>query len=253
MAITFLTSEDETRFVKTINGTAPDENGNVEITIPGSSPNVDLDTTLTQSGKAADAKAVGDALDTKIPIPQTATVGQVISVKAVDDEGKPTEWEPVDLPSGVGGGYPETIDITTLATGTISTGTSDGFDTGLTYADFKDYDWFEICIHGATATGDKWGFAERQNPELWRRFSFCDGRGKILLKKITKTIYTGQYCSGNVSPSGPADYDNYADNPYTPSRTLFKIDWSDDTKLYLVHTAETTVDIAFTVSGYKFN
>lgn len=32
--------------------------------------------------------------------PQTAEVGQVISVKAVDDEGKPTEWECVDMASG---------------------------------------------------------------------------------------------------------------------------------------------------------
>lgn len=39
-----------------------------------------------------------------IPIPQTASVGQVIAVKAVDGNGKPTEWEPVDIPSGGGGG-----------------------------------------------------------------------------------------------------------------------------------------------------
>ena len=31
-----------------------------------------------------------------IPSPQTAKVGQVISVKAVDENGKPTEWECVD-------------------------------------------------------------------------------------------------------------------------------------------------------------
>ena len=34
MAVTFLTSEDENKFVKSVNGTSPDENGNVEITIP---------------------------------------------------------------------------------------------------------------------------------------------------------------------------------------------------------------------------
>lgn len=50
------------RAVKAINGTAPDESGNVEITIPGSGQNVELDTTLTQRGKAADAKSVGDEL-----------------------------------------------------------------------------------------------------------------------------------------------------------------------------------------------
>lgn len=39
-----------------------------------------------------------------IPIPQTASVGQTIVVKAVDGNGKPTEWEAVDIPSGGGGG-----------------------------------------------------------------------------------------------------------------------------------------------------
>lgn len=36
-----------------------------------------------------------------IPIPQTASVGQVLAVKAVDENGKPVEWEPVNLPEQV--------------------------------------------------------------------------------------------------------------------------------------------------------
>lgn len=39
-----------------------------------------------------------------IKIASTAEVGQVIAVKAVDAQGKPTEWECVDL-GGSGGGY----------------------------------------------------------------------------------------------------------------------------------------------------
>lgn len=35
-----------------------------------------------------------------ISTPPTAEVGQTIVVKAVDESGKPTEWEAVDLPSG---------------------------------------------------------------------------------------------------------------------------------------------------------
>lgn len=53
--------------VKSINGAKPDENGNVEVTVSGSGASVELDTTLTVSGKAADAKAVGDALANKQP------------------------------------------------------------------------------------------------------------------------------------------------------------------------------------------
>ena len=36
MAVTFLTNEDESRFVKTVNGVEPDKTGNVEIAIPDS-------------------------------------------------------------------------------------------------------------------------------------------------------------------------------------------------------------------------
>ncbi len=46
--------------VRTVNGIAPDKNGNVEIPV---SEGVALDATLTQAGQAADAKAVGDRLD----------------------------------------------------------------------------------------------------------------------------------------------------------------------------------------------
>lgn len=38
--------------------------------------------------------------DGGIPIPNTASVGQTIVVKAVDENGRPTEWEATDLPSG---------------------------------------------------------------------------------------------------------------------------------------------------------
>lgn len=56
---------------------------------------------LQVGGNAQDdgAKSVlleGDA----IPVPSTASIGQTIVVKAVDETGKPTEWEAVDLPSG---------------------------------------------------------------------------------------------------------------------------------------------------------
>ena len=39
-----------------------------------------------------------------IPVPATAEVGQVVAVKAVDENGKPTEWEAVDMSAGNSGG-----------------------------------------------------------------------------------------------------------------------------------------------------
>lgn len=105
-----------------------------------------LDTTLEQSGKPADAKAVGDAIGSAIEATTTilgaskvdksqgaenagkylginsdgnvtvvdapsggtdkslgitsATVGQIAKITAVDSAGKPTAWEPVNMPSG---------------------------------------------------------------------------------------------------------------------------------------------------------
>lgn len=48
--------------VKTVNGKTPDTNGNVEISVQVSGDGVQIDTTLTKTGYAADAKSVGDAL-----------------------------------------------------------------------------------------------------------------------------------------------------------------------------------------------
>lgn len=56
-----------------------------------------------------------------IPAPATATVGQTIAVKAVDENGKPTEWEAVDMVSGggaIGGGSVKTMEL--LASDTLT-------------------------------------------------------------------------------------------------------------------------------------
>lgn len=72
--------------VKSVNGITPDENGNVEIKLPeGSGSSVTIDPTLTKSGQAADAKAVGDALaelEKKIP----------------EQSGSPELFDKADLP-----------------------------------------------------------------------------------------------------------------------------------------------------------
>lgn len=65
MAMTFLTDQDEKRFVKTVNGKKPDANGNV--TVEGGSG-----------------------------VSVTAQPGQLIIVKEVDENGNPTAWEAVD-------------------------------------------------------------------------------------------------------------------------------------------------------------
>ena len=69
----------------------------------GSGGALALDTTLSVEGKAADAKAVGDALAAleaggALPAPAAAEVGQFITVVAVDEEGKVTATEAVTVP-----------------------------------------------------------------------------------------------------------------------------------------------------------
>lgn len=54
---------------------------------------VDVDATLTKAGYAADAKAAGDAIGKKIEAPQVAKVGDVLTVEAVDADGKPVKWK----------------------------------------------------------------------------------------------------------------------------------------------------------------
>lgn len=50
-----------------------------------------------------DASASGSMdLSGYIPAPETAAVGQTVVVKAVDETGKPTQWEATDLPSDCG-------------------------------------------------------------------------------------------------------------------------------------------------------
>lgn len=67
----------------------------------GEGSSVKIDTTLTKKGFAADARAVGKALGKKIAAPSTANIGQTIVVEAVDENGKPVEWEAVDMPEAV--------------------------------------------------------------------------------------------------------------------------------------------------------
>lgn len=42
------------------------------------------------------AAAMNTAIQSKIAVPQTAEIGQILAVKAVDGNGKPTEWETVN-------------------------------------------------------------------------------------------------------------------------------------------------------------
>lgn len=81
--------------VKTVNGVAPDEAGNVDVS----------------------------GLPEGVPVIQSATVGQTVVVKAVDESGKPTEWEAVDMSAG---GKKYILSTTDMSTFTATNFTYDG-------------------------------------------------------------------------------------------------------------------------------
>ena len=72
--------------------------------------------------KTIDEKYIPDTIartSDVIPAPATASVGQTVVVKAVDENGKPTEWEAADFPTGGGTGsgpvqYVESLDESNL-------------------------------------------------------------------------------------------------------------------------------------------
>ena len=58
-------------------------------------------TSLDEVAAVLETKAAGGA-DISLGL-TSASVGQIIKVKAVDESGKPTEWEAANMPSGSGG------------------------------------------------------------------------------------------------------------------------------------------------------
>lgn len=66
----------------------------------------------------------------------SAAVGQIAKISAVDENGKPTKWEPVDMPSGGGGG----------SSWTVHTSTTIPEDVVYVQLDGLPEDWRELCI-----------------------------------------------------------------------------------------------------------
>lgn len=59
-------------------------------------------TKVNDTATKGDISQLSEAMAYKVTSPSVAEVGQVIAVKAVDENGKPTEWEAVDMAAGGG-------------------------------------------------------------------------------------------------------------------------------------------------------
>lgn len=70
----------------------------------------------------------------------SAAVGDIVKVKAVDADGKPTEWEAASIV------WAETV----LASGTLVADTTVDYDTGVTLATLREYKSFVYRLKGAS-------------------------------------------------------------------------------------------------------
>ena len=116
-----------------------------------------------QQGPAGPQGPAGAGLDVT-----GATVGQTVKIAAVDDNGVPTAWVPVDMASG-GRRVFGTYNYTVLASGVIPAGTvtTEGlgtsyFDTGVTVGDLRGYRVW-ACYYRCDAGDQYYGFALASN------------------------------------------------------------------------------------------
>lgn len=86
------------------------------------------DTVIPSIDGLATDSYVDNAVSAKITAPTTATVGQILSVKSVDTNGAPTEWEAVDYNSVTENRVNELITAALSTTQSYYTGTADPED-----------------------------------------------------------------------------------------------------------------------------
>ena len=119
----------------------------------------------------------GDA----IPIPENATVGQTISVKSVDENGKPVEWETTNISTSGGSGCvvsdtaPEDISVLWIDTGDNSSDENLGGGNA------------DLGVTGATVGQTVKISAVDENgvPTAWESVDFPSGAGWRLIADIT--------------------------------------------------------------------
>lgn len=111
----------ELKPVKTVNGVFPDENGDVAIqAVAGSGIHVGAEPPTDENIKVwVDTDEEAEMGGANIDV--VATPGQMIVVKSVDENGKPTEWEAIDIPEGGGSGADESAEAAAVSASNAKT------------------------------------------------------------------------------------------------------------------------------------
>lgn len=110
-----------------------------------------------------------------IPIPQTASVGQVLAVKAVDKNGKPTKWEAADI-----GGWELITDVTLTEDG----GAANQFNvTKNDKGEDFEYRQCMVCLSGKVVDG--WPKGAYISLELYESNKLTGSKASISLSRLT--------------------------------------------------------------------
>lgn len=110
-----------------------------------------------------------------IPVPTTASVGQVLAVKAVDKNGKPTEWEAADME----GGWELITDVTLTEDGG---GAFSGVITRNDNGEEFEYRQCMVCISGTVIDG--WPSGASQYIKLYSNNDASGNNASIVLTRL---------------------------------------------------------------------
>lgn len=164
-----------------------------------------------------------------------ATVGQIAKITAVDSDGKPTAWSPVDMPTG---GVGETWEK--IAEIVIPEGADES--TALTIS--QDFDDSPFSLVKARLCAK---FPKYTGTTSIPGFSFAMLNGKTT-GRVTPLAYTSVWPKVSISNPTGAVYEIDASGAQQIERVIRSGNggWSDDTgREYIVYGATTNIDITW--------
>ena len=136
---------------------------------------------LSVNGKTGDVKLTAGDIDA-IQSPATATVGQIVRVKAVDDAGKPTEWEAFD---GV-------QDVTVCGNSIVDAGVA-----SIPRASSSEYGVIKpITVYGVEVNNNGALMATARTAENYNSFPSAGFISKGTLENIINRLVKAAMCDG---------------------------------------------------------
>lgn len=205
-------------------------------------------------GMAASALKNQGGGGSSLPIVNTAAIGQTIRVSAVDDAGKPTEWEAVEFPAG---GENVVGEQTLLAEAVIYAGTPAESDTDLGVSMESLREWKRFGVTFKNGTSANFGLAVKGRQDAPRLiylgqvkinavFEWVDSERTIL--QVMYNQNTGYQTDGNYIQATRFNGADSAFNATTISRLKdFSNFLSFDVSAY--NSKETTEDVSCAIHG----